>query len=46
VISDIATRRRECCVILTTHSMEECEALCTRRVEQSHPIGTIVLRRS
>jgi ABC-type multidrug transport system ATPase subunit len=30
VISDITTKRGECCVILTTHSMEECEALCTR----------------
>ena len=30
VITDIVTRREECSVILTTHSMEECEALCTR----------------
>ncbi len=30
VISDITTKRGECCVVLTTHSMEECEALCTR----------------
>jgi hypothetical protein len=25
VISDISTRKGECCVVLTTHSMEECE---------------------
>mmetsp|Transcript_30098 Transcript_30098/g.30579 ORF Transcript_30098/g.30579 Transcript_30098/m.30579 type:complete len:1840 (-) Transcript_30098:237-5756(-) len=30
VISDIVTKREKCCLILTTHSMEECEALCTR----------------
>jgi len=30
VISDITTKRGECCVILVSHSMEECEALCTR----------------
>ena len=30
VISDIVTKREKCSVILTTHSMEECEALCTR----------------
>jgi len=30
VISDIATKREKCSIILTTHSMEECEALCTR----------------
>lgn len=30
VISDIATRRQEASIILTTHSMEECEALATR----------------
>lgn len=30
VISDMVNRRVKCSVILTTHSMEECEALCTR----------------
>ena len=30
VISDIVTTREKCSLILTTHSMEECEALCTR----------------
>ncbi len=30
VISDIVTKREKCSLILTTHSMEECEALCTR----------------
>jgi ATP-binding cassette subfamily A (ABC1) protein 1 len=30
VIADISTRKGECCVVLTTHSMEECEALCSR----------------
>lgn len=30
VIADIATHRRESSIILTTHSMEECEALATR----------------
>ena len=30
VISKIATRDGKCAVILTTHSMEECEALCSR----------------
>jgi ABC-type sugar transport system ATPase subunit len=30
VISDIVTKRESCSLILTTHSMEECEALCTR----------------
>jgi ATP-binding cassette subfamily A (ABC1) protein 3 len=30
VISDIVTKRAKCSLILTTHSMEECEALCTR----------------
>ena len=29
VISRVATKRKECSIILTTHSMEECEALCT-----------------
>jgi ATP-binding cassette, subfamily A (ABC1), member 3 len=30
IISDIVTKREKCSVILTTHSMEECEALCSR----------------
>ena len=30
VIYDIVTKREKCSLILTTHSMEECEALCTR----------------
>lgn len=30
VITDIVTNKEKCSVILTTHSMEECEALCTR----------------
>ncbi|KDO21519.1 hypothetical protein SPRG_12483 [Saprolegnia parasitica CBS 223.65] len=30
LISDISTTQRESTVILTTHSMEECEALCSR----------------
>ena len=30
VISDIVNKKENCSVILTTHSMEECEALCTR----------------
>lgn len=30
VISDIVTKREKCSLILTTHSMEEAEALCTR----------------
>ena len=30
IISDIVTKREKCSLILTTHSMEECEALCTR----------------
>jgi hypothetical protein len=30
VISEVATQDRSTSVILTTHSMEECEALCTR----------------
>jgi len=30
VITDIVTKREKCSLILTTHSMEECEALCTR----------------
>lgn len=30
VIARVATERKESSIILTTHSMEECEALCTR----------------
>ncbi len=30
IIARVATERRVCSVILTTHSMEECEALCNR----------------
>jgi ABC-type multidrug transport system ATPase subunit len=30
VISGVATERKQCSIILTTHSMEEVEALCTR----------------
>ncbi|DAZ97520.1 TPA: hypothetical protein N0F65_009788, partial [Lagenidium giganteum] len=30
VIADISTTRKESTIILTTHSMEGCEALCTR----------------
>ncbi|CAK4688978.1 unnamed protein product [Aphanomyces euteiches] len=30
VIADISTRSKESTILLTTHSMEECEALCTR----------------
>jgi len=30
VISDTCTKGKNCSVSLTTHSMEECEALCTR----------------
>ncbi|KAJ0389466.1 hypothetical protein ATCC90586_010337 [Pythium insidiosum] len=30
VISEISTYNKEATVVLTTHSMEECEALCTR----------------
>ncbi len=30
VISRVATERKQCSIILTTHSMEEAEALCTR----------------
>lgn len=30
VICDIVTKREKCSLILTTHSMEECEALCSR----------------
>lgn len=30
VISNIVTERQICSVVLTTHSMEECEALCSR----------------
>ncbi|KAF0685093.1 Aste57867_22967 [Aphanomyces stellatus] len=30
VISDVSTKSKESTILLTTHSMEECEALCTR----------------
>ncbi|KAJ0411226.1 hypothetical protein ATCC90586_003865 [Pythium insidiosum] len=30
VIANISTQKKESTIILTTHSMEECEALCTR----------------
>jgi ATP-binding cassette, subfamily A (ABC1), member 3 len=30
VISNISTLRKKCAVIITTHSMEEAEALCTK----------------
>ena len=30
IITDIVTRRKSCSMVLTTHSMEEAEALCTR----------------
>ncbi|KAF0717928.1 Aste57867_2007 [Aphanomyces stellatus] len=30
VIADISTTQKESTIVLTTHSMEECEALCTR----------------
>jgi energy-coupling factor transporter ATP-binding protein EcfA2 len=30
VIARVCTSQKECSIILTTHSMEECEALCTR----------------
>ena len=30
VIVKMATQDQSCSVVLTTHSMEECEALCTR----------------
>ncbi|RHZ19316.1 hypothetical protein DYB37_004006 [Aphanomyces astaci] len=30
VIADISTRSKESTILLTTHSMEECEALCSR----------------
>lgn len=30
IISDISTKREKCSIILTTQSMEECQALCTR----------------
>ena len=28
VIANVSTQRKLCSVVLTTHSMEECEALC------------------
>jgi ATP-binding cassette subfamily A (ABC1) protein 3 len=30
VIAKVSTERKDCSIMLTTHSMEECEALCTR----------------
>ncbi|RHY39642.1 hypothetical protein DYB38_003206 [Aphanomyces astaci] len=30
VIADVSTTQKESTIVLTTHSMEECEALCTR----------------
>ena len=30
IISEAVARRGQCAVVLTTHSMEECEALCNR----------------
>merc|ERR1712224_56421 len=30
IISEVTTKDKSCCTVLTTHSMEECEALCTR----------------
>jgi ATP-binding cassette subfamily A (ABC1) protein 1 len=30
IIAEICTQRRQTTVVLTTHNMEECEALCTR----------------
>jgi ATP-binding cassette, subfamily A (ABC1), member 3 len=30
VISRVATQKKQSCIILTTHSMEEAEALCTK----------------
>ena len=30
VISRVATERKQCSIILTTHSMEEVEALCSK----------------
>jgi ATP-binding cassette subfamily A (ABC1) protein 3 len=30
IISDISTKREKCSIVLTTQSMEECEALCSR----------------
>jgi ATP-binding cassette subfamily A (ABC1) protein 3 len=29
VIANVSTQRKQCSVVLTTHSMEECEALCS-----------------
>lgn len=43
VISDITTKRGECCIILTTHSMEECEALCTRIGIMVSPLSSLYL---
>lgn len=30
IISTVSARRKECTIIITTHSMEEAEALCTK----------------
>ena len=30
VISRVSSEKKQCSIILTTHSMEECEALCSR----------------
>ena len=30
IISDLSTKRQKCTIILSTQSMEECDALCTR----------------
>ena len=30
IVSQISTKRKKSCVIITTHSMEEAEALCTK----------------
>lgn len=30
VINQVCVQRRDCCIVLTSHVMEEVEALCTR----------------
>lgn len=30
IITQITTKQKNCCAVLTTHSMDECEALCSR----------------
>jgi ABC-type multidrug transport system ATPase subunit len=50
VIARMSTQDARCSVILTTHSMEEAEALCTRiGISKSHPSTNLtqfdVLRR-